>query len=550
MDDFQAAVVESVQAVADDECTLNVDTVALSPLPFSAFKFSAFNFSAFNTTGLEDFAVATRSAFEASWVAFAAWMRVIHLAAQFIGRLAVIAWPTVRSGAVYVVQRAASQSRQAIAIEIAILMASIVFWRFAAFVRRRSYVSRAREALEKRVERLVARVRRRSRLLAMALPHIFFVVCCVACAHMLARLGMHEQALVVVVSIEPWVTTGLPALRTLLRVSASPNEQRPCLEYWVVWASIELCKDLLHAIPFFPRLAMAVMPLLERWWPLVLLHEIPLCAYLWLQLPGRRGLRAAYDFVAPKLKERSSRMGDLLPAVPERIKGALLLALSLAVGSERSASLVEAVHEARLLLVGLFFLLTPTQIALIGLPLLALGGPILSSIEAISATKAPMASETLKAGRSVVREDAVSGTAKGVVGGASQQMQYWIWYALLWGGIRAFQPVLAWVPFVTHLQLLAVLWLQLPIFRAVTRLLTLLLPLVRAARQSRPSATNHAASDGSVMGIRQPRANAHYASGLTRRGTSSTPQAASDGTGGPDSDTARTSVCDKSNKTD
>ena len=47
--------------------------------------------------------------------------------------------------------------------------------------------------------------------------------------------------------------------------------------------------------------------------------------------------------------------------------------------------------------------------------------------------------------------------------------------------MRLLQPVLAWVPLVTHIQLLLVLWLQLPIVRATARLLALMLPPIRSS---------------------------------------------------------------------
>ena len=42
--------------------------------------------------------------------------------------------------------------------------------------------------------------------------------------------------------------------------------------------------------------------------------------------------------------------------------------------------------------------------------------------------------------------------------------------------LRLLEPALRWVPFATHWQLLAVLWLQLPFFRTVTRLLSYAIP--------------------------------------------------------------------------
>jgi len=473
-----------------------------------------------NLTGLTleitEVAIATRTALETTWLAVTAWTRVLHLMAQPLGRLAVVAWPSIRSGIVTAARAAANQSRTALAIEAAVLICVIALWRFVTFVRRRRYFSRARAAAARRFARFDAHIRRRSRTLAAALPHIAYASMCAVCARLLGRLGLHARTLAMVLGFEPWLATGLPAVRTLLLLSAAPGEQRLCLEYWVVWASVELCKDLLHAIPFLPRFGRAALPLLERWWPLTMLYEIPFCGYLWLQLPGRRGLLLAYELVAPQLQRRASHLDDWLPSVPERAKGVLQMALAAAIGMERSAALIDAVLEGRVLLVGLAFLLMPSQVAAIGLPLIALGGPILRSMDAIASTKNGHATPAVTS----------TGTQPPTAAAAHQQLRYWLGYATLWAAVRIFEPVLAWVPFVTHMRLLAVLWLQLPIFRAATRLLALLLALLRVARRRGVGGTE--ADEGeSSLAIRQPRANAAYASRLSRRGAGAHSPAAS-----------------------
>ena len=85
---------------------------------------------------------------------------------------------------------------------------------------------------------------------------------------------------------------------------------------------------------------------------------------------------------------------------------------------------------------------------------------------------------------------------------------------MLCGALRLLQPALRWVPFVTHMQLLAVLWLQLPIFRSATRVLAL---LVRTMRALRPRARPAAADEQQPTSARAPRANALYSSRLSQR---------------------------------
>ena len=51
--------------------------------------------------------------------------------------------------------------------------------------------------------------------------------------------------------------------------------------------------------------------------------------------------------------------------------------------------------------------------------------------------------------------------------------------------------MLAWLPFVTHIQLLLVLWLQLPFFRGAARILATVVRLLRGGKPCAPLDTNH-----------------------------------------------------------
>lgn len=52
------------------------------------------------------------------------------------------------------------------------------------------------------------------------------------------------------------------------------------------------------------------------------------------------------------------------------------------------------------------------------------------------------------------------------------ELRYWLGYTCLIFALRVFSPVLEWMPLMTHIKLLLVLWIQLPAFRGATRLLT------------------------------------------------------------------------------
>ena len=134
----------------------------------------------------------------------------------------------------------------------------------------------------------------------------------------------------------------------------------------------------------------------------------------------------------------------------------------------------------------------PTPIAAIGLVLLALGGPMLRSIDAVE-------------------------PREGVTAAGPAQLRYWASYAAFCGALSVLEPALRWVPFMTHWKLLAVLWLQLPFFRTATRLLSHAVPpmLRQVARAPAPApAPPSEAGD-------TPRPNAVYSTRLGRRRPSS-----------------------------
>ena len=83
-------------------------------------------------------------------------------------------------------------------------------------------------------------------------------------------------------------------------------------------------------------------------------------------------------------------------------------------------------------------------------------------------------------------------------------------HAALVAAIGFLAPLLRWLPLTTHLQLLIVLWLQLPYFRHSTIALRRLLK-----RAPPPGADADATPDG---GARAARSNALYSARLLRRG--------------------------------
>ena len=455
--------------------------------------------------GLDEVTNASRLALEASATAARCWIRVLWLVLQPLGHLAVLSWPWVRAALICAARRAAAQPPKAIALELLALAVLIALCRFLRFVRRRCYVSRVRAACARQYARLNAGVRRRLQLVAMALPHLCFAFACVLCSRALTRFGLREQALALVHEVEPWLSTVVPALRTLRTLTGPAHDHQRLwlLQYWVVWASVRLCIDLLKTIPLVPTLMYSLLALVGS--RVSMLEELPFCGYLWLQLPSRRGLDLAYGFVAPQLRRLTRLTGPNLPAMPTRVRAAFQMAAAALGGFQAFDALSCAANEVGLLLVGIFFVLTPTPVASVGLTLLSLGAPLIRSVSSLAELLPAAGADggARASGQVSRRNDATmqQGTLKvaaPTVGIKDAQvlathLWYWLKYLMLCFALHSFHPFLRWVPFMTHVQILVVLWFQLPIVQAATHLLTSLLwPLLQARLRARAPAAGEA----------------------------------------------------------
>ena len=487
--------------------------------------------AALDVASAEEYVAALQNTVESTSLALSAWGRLLWLLLRPVGNFAVLSWPTVRRYSLAAGRIAAAQSWTAILVELALLAAIAATWRLVTFVRRREYVTRLRAAVDRRRKWFVAGVRRRSQRLAAALPHLCYAAACLLVSRLAGRLGFRPQFLALVLTFEPVLAVGYPATRTLLALGAEPPEQRVWLKYWAVWAGAQLGAGLVLAIPFAGSLlhSSMVTGLLHRWLPF--LQELPFCCFLWLQLPGCRGVHSAYDALIPPLMRRTRGAAGVLPAVPPAIKGALAMVLLPVLGYERRNAIGEAMGECGVMLVGLIFILTPTPIARVGLLLLALGNPLMRTVDALDAdaeAARPKPAEAggaagalFRHGQALVRgagaaeADADSAAAARRTA-CTKQLRYWLSYTLLRGGLWAFQPLLSWVPFMVHIQLLGVLWLQLPFFRAATRVLAIVLRTLRGggggAAGGDEAAAAAVAAPGS--GERTSRPNALYSDRL------------------------------------
>ena len=77
-------------------------------------------------------------------------------------------------------------------------------------------------------------------MLAAALPHLLYSATCAAVSRIAVRLGLGPRYLASLLAIKPTVSTGLPALHSMIALGRSEDDQKLCLRYWVVWAFVQL----------------------------------------------------------------------------------------------------------------------------------------------------------------------------------------------------------------------------------------------------------------------------------------------------------------------
>ena len=488
----------------------------------------------------EEYASAVRLAVESSALALGAWGRLLWLLLRPLINFIILVMPALRRAGFAAAHAAVTQPRTALLVEAAGLVLLVAVWRVVRLVRRGKYFMRASAAIDRRRKWFAAAVRRRSTRLAAALPHLAYAGACVAGSRLVGRLGWRPQLLALMLTAERPLSVGLPAIRTLFALSGGCDEQLAWLRYWVVWAAVQVVFGLLLSVPIVPSLVGSyLLPAVYRWIPAVqlLAKKLPFCWYLWLQLPGCRGVRLAYRAIALPLSRRAARAASLLPSLPAPLKAALTMVLLPVLGYERQAAIGEAMDECAVLCCGAIFLLTPTRIANVGLLLLALGNPMLRTAAAIAAMddadEARAGDALLSPARGARGERALAPSRQPPASArlaCMAQLRYWLSYALLRGALWLLHPLLRWVPLLTHMQLIAVLWLQLPFFRAATRLMAAAYRVVRPSGWYDRAALGDAsgADDADAApGTHAPRPNALYSAALTpkvaRPSTASTP---------------------------
>ena len=480
----------------------------------------------------EEYSAALYDAGTATIAAGTSWMQLLSLLGRPCIRLlhviTLAITPTARDAALHLgreawaaavlVGREAWAQPRLIAAAAAALVALLLAWRLVAWLGRRRYIARASAALggarcavRRRYESFLQETRRRSQwlgwLLATSLPHAGYVLGCAAAVRAAERAGVRARLQPLLWGATPLLTTYAPAVRTLLSLNV-PADTQHWLRFWTVWAcaccAAELWLQLLGWVPFASQLLGAAV---ERT-PLPL--EEPLfCALLWLQL-NTSGVGTHYRALAPRLLRRSDQLAALLPTLPAPAMAALSLFIGLMVPAELRRRAADAIAEGGVLLGGLFFMMTPSPVARLGLLHFSLLHPAIASVRAL---------ETLQG--ATPREPAV------LVQG---QLRYWMLHAALQACLALLAPLLRWLPLVTHARLVLALWLQLPHLRTTTRLIGYVVGAMRSGGVGGAALPDHRhptppqlplltreGTEGGLTPERLPRPNAVYSSHLARR---------------------------------
>jgi len=427
-----------------------------------------------------------------------------------------------RAGAAFAAQR-----REVLLMELGLFLLLLLAWRVRVLLRRRRYFTRLRAWSSARIGQPVGRrytsfkegVRRRSRIVARAIPHFGFALVCLLLLRAFGALGLDSVLLPAWAPLSWLLLTPVPWIRTLLSLrsdgTGERSLQRDWLRYWVLWATFRLAAGAIAAIPFASRFLPTIALDSPAMAPMVA------CVAAWVHLP-HDGLELGYGLVGPPLAVRAQRLADALPAFPAGILDKLALVLRFVAPSGVYAALMQGAQEGYILFGAAACLLTPYPLTGFALMYWSLCYPILVSIEALEmATASP---------------DAVQEAAY-----ATQvQLRYWLLHCALAAALQQL-PWLLWLPFSTHAQMMLAVWLQLPYFRAASLVMLQLMPvgrallrvtsggaagdtrLLAAGSDATPSGTPSKAAPGEGRHARSPRANAIYSTRLQQQPGPGTP---------------------------
>lgn len=431
-----------------------------------------------------------------SWV-YLAWLVVLP-ASRAVRGVTTSVWPHVREGVRLCWATFVAQGRTAIAAELSAVVLVILAILLKRHIARQKYVPRARAAYSRLAARVDARytrfldgLRKQSQTLAALFPHVAYAALVGIALRFLPSLAHSAAELT-------WaLRVGLPLLAsTHALANANRKAEVHWLQYWVVFASATLARALARAIPGGASL-LALVP-----------HgaELELAGYGWLHLPGTRSVEIAYGQLRPLY-------GATAPLRDRAATGWAPIGRTLAFATEllpaRARTLSRAAADSGVLALALLFLPMPARLTHGGCLLFGLGYPAYASAAALWELEAQAERARERARRPVATPPPASGvgavasallrsadklrrrTTGGTAGtdpsagGAapsgsadsdnasaaiaartalSARLQYWTVRVALASALSPLAPVLAWVPLVTHAELLGLVWLQMPYF--------------------------------------------------------------------------------------
>ena len=451
--------------------------------------------------------------------ATAAWLRLARLAffpmSCGVQKLAHAMRPYARRAAIAF----AAQPRDVLIVEFSLILSVLLIWRVRILLRRKRYFTRLRLWVSARITeplnayylRVKDGVRRRSRFVARALPHLGFAIASLALLRLLRALRLESVLLPIWPSVSWLLFTPVPWIRTLLSLRADGLDerfaQRGWLRFWVLWATCKLTSSVVSSIPFATRLMPTIS--LES----AVAAPMLACVAIWIQLP-HDGLELAYKVVGPALAFRMLRLNEALPSLPAGVVDKVALIFRLVLPSTIHTGIMHAAQEGYLLLAVAACMLTPYPLTAFALLYWSLGHPVIKSIEVL---EMPTGSLEMAA------EAAYS---------SQVQLRYWLVHCVI-AAILDQLPWLRWIPFSTHAQMVLAVWLQLPYFRAATLFLLHLTPFgrfllggsgVRVLNDLQAANGANASpppeNPKALRHTRSPRANAIYSKRLQHAGSS------------------------------
>jgi hypothetical protein len=177
---------------------------------------------------------------------------------------------------------------------------------------------------------------------------------------------------------------------------------------------------------------------------------------LWLQLPGRAGgLHIAFSVIEPLLHGAPSQRQHNNEGY-EGLVGKLLVGTNAFLSALRMVGLLSkattdavtvSIADSWLLVPASIFIFTPSFITYAGCLYVGMVVPALNTMKVLQ-------SSSQRPGESQRRR--------------IRWLTYWAVFGVFWEALQVAAPLLAWLPFSTHAQLLALMWLQLPYFHGST----------------------------------------------------------------------------------